>query len=302
MTDRKTPTTLVHLRPLHLLTALALYLVGAGLARYLGARLQWGLFLGMLIWLVCILEGFFLLGDYVGSSFLDAVIPFKRENRPVRVEPRESSLEILLYAALALLTTAAALTVLLIIRQRLSPGVYWLMGGFFCLLSVSSLPGIPLDTSGIGEFAASISLVVFPPAIAFFTLYGGYHRYLTLVAFPLFPIHLALILTLHLRSFPDDLRKRRKTLLVRIGWVRGIFLHNLLLLSGFLLFGTALLFGLPIRIGGPVLIALIPAGYQVWYYNGLEGGAPVRWPLLISLSLTNFFIPVYLLLFSSWIY
>ena len=84
--------------------------------------------------------------------------------------------------------------------------------------------------------------------------------------------------------------------------MNGIFLHNLLLLSAFLLFGAAILFGLPLRIVGPTFIALIPAGFLIWIYAGLERGAPVRWPLIIFLALVSFLLPVYLITFTAWIF
>jgi 1,4-dihydroxy-2-naphthoate octaprenyltransferase len=110
------------------------------------------------------------------------------------------------------------------------------------------------------------------------------------------------VLTLGLRSYPTDVRLANTTLMVRLGWIKGVFLHNLLLLSGFLLFGVAILFDLPVRIAGPVFTALAPAGYLIWIYAGLERGTPVRWPLIISLSLSTFFIPVYLITFTTWIF
>lgn len=286
---------------MHLLTALLLFLTGAGLARYLGARLNWGYFMILLIWLVCVLEGFFLLGDYFRTPFLGPIFPLDRTGPTEEVSQADSSRELLLYASLALLTGAAALTAFLAVRDVLEAEVFGLMGALFFLMAALVLPGISLETSGLGEFTASLSLVVLPPALAFLTLYGDFQRYLSLVVFPLFPLHLALALTLRLRSYSADMRRNHKTLLVRMGWVRGVFLHNLLVLSGFLLFGAALLFGFPLRIAGPVFIALLPAGYLIWYYANLEGGAPVRWALIISLSLVIFYLPVYLLLFAVWV-
>lgn len=302
MTDREEIHLLAHLRPMHLLTALGLYLTGAGLARYLGARIGMGSFLVGMAWLLFSLSGIFFLGDYFRTPFQRPIFPLSDDADHKLISSREKPQVGVLYIAVALLTAAAALTALLAVRHRLSPAVSGLMAVFFLLLGAQVLPGLSLEVSGMGEFATSLSLVLFPPALAFTMLYGGFHRYLSLAVFPLFPLHLALVLTLRLRSYAADLQSGRKTLLVRIGWVRGVYLHNLLILSGFLLFGAALLFGLPLRLAGPVFITLLPAGYLIWYYSGLERGAPVHWILIVTLALIVFYLPLYLLLFSVWIY
>lgn len=302
MTEKDRFRLLEHLRPMHLLTALALYLLGAGLAHYLGARFKISLFSLGLVWLILLLEGFFFLGDYLRVPFQESVFPLQPADRPPGENRDPGGGVELLYSALGLLTGAAALTAALVTNSQLPAAVYGLMVLYFLLHGALVLPGLHLDRSGLGEFAVSLSLVVLPPALAFLLQYGSFHLYLLLAVFPLFPLHLALILSLRLRSYADDLQTMRRTLLVRTGWKKGVFLHNLLILSGFLLFGVAVLFGLPFRIAGPVFSALIPAAYLVWYYAGLERGAPARWTLILTLALVVFTLPVYLLLFASWIY
>jgi len=73
-----------------------------------------------------------------------------------------------------------------------------------------------------------------------------------------------------------------------------------MIFSGFLLFGVAILFGFPTRIVGYVFLVLPAALYLVWYLSQLEDGAPVLWPIITLLSLVTFFLPVYLLAYSSW--
>lgn len=290
------------IRPIHLMTALAMYLVGAGLARYLGARLDLSA-LGLgLSWLLCLLLGVFLLGDYFQVSFEDPVLPARYADNSSERQKGSQPSTLLLFGALALYSSAGVLTILMELRGGITPAVGVLLLGSFALSTLLVTPGLNLRYSGMGEFIISICLVVLPPALSFYTQYGEFHHFLSLGIFPLFPLHLGLILTLRLRSFPVDSRAVRKTLMVRLGWVRGIFLHNLLVLSAFLLFGAAMLFGLPVRIVGPVFFTLIPAAYLIRIYAGLENGNPVRWPLIIFLALVIFFLPVYLIAFTAWIF
>ena len=301
MTERVKTNLFRHVRPLHLLTALVLYLAGAGLARYLGARLDFTVFGLGLSWLLCLYLGVFLLGDYVGISFEAPILPARPTGDSSVSQDQSASLS-LLFGALAFLSAAGVLAILMGVSGEITPAVAVVLAGCFGCSTIVVMPGLKIKYSGIGEFIIPICLVVFPPALSFLTQYGEFHRFLSLSVFPLFPLHLALILTLRLRSFPEDYRLDRKTIMVRLGWVKGIFLHNLLLLSAFFLFGATMLFGLPMRLIGPVFLALIPAGYLIWIYSGLEGGAPVRWSLIIFLALVVFFLPVYLITFTAWIF
>ena len=174
--------------------------------------------------------------------------------------------------------------------------VFYFLG--FLLLAV---PGLSLDSTGVGEVITSITLLLCPPALGFLIQFGEFHPFLVYGILPLFPLHLALIILLRLISFREDIRLNRRNLLINIGWVKAVFLHNMLVLSGFMLFGVSLLFGFPVRMGGFVFFVLPLALYLIWYLSRLEYGAPVRWPLLTLLSLTVYFLPLYLIGFSSWI-
>jgi 1,4-dihydroxy-2-naphthoate octaprenyltransferase len=302
MTEKNQTNLFYHIRPIHLTTVLALYLAGAGLARYLGARLNF-LDLGLgFLWLLCLFLGLFLLGDYLGISFESPLFPVEHTMTADQVQNQSAPSQLLLFGALALLSAAGILTLLIGLRGVIGPPVAVVMVLIFGLSASVIIPRLNLKYSGIGEFIISLNLALLPPALAFFTQYGEFHRFLTFSFFPVFPLHLALILTLRLRSYALDYRFDRKTLMVRLGWVKGVFLHNLLILSAFVLFGVAMLFGLPVRIVGPVFLALVPAGYLIWIYSGLEHGAPVRWPVIIFLSLVVFFMPVYLIAFTVWIF
>jgi len=272
------------------------------LARYLGARMDYSAFGLGLSWLTCLFLGLFLLGDYFRMSFESSVFPAGKSESPDELLQGSEPSPRLLFSALALLTAGAVLTILLGVSGKVTPGLGVVMAGLFLFPASLIIPGLKIKYSGMGEFITSISLVVFPPAFSFLLLYGEFHRFLYLCVFPLFPLHLALVLTLRLRSYPTDYRLSRKTLMVRLGWVRGVFLHNLLILSGFILFGAAMLFGFPARIVGPVFIVLFPAGYLIWIYAGLERGAPVRWPVIIFLALVVFFLPLYLITFTMWVF
>ena len=245
--------------------------------------------------------GFYFLGDYFQSPF-DTGLFNNLEPKPTSIEKtKPESPSLLLFGSVSFLTAAAVLVVILALLGSLNTASVIVMILSFLFYIVLVVPGISLDLSSVGEIISSIILVVIPPALAFLLQMGAFHRLLSLGVFPLFPLNLAMILVLRLKRYRDDLARNRKTLLVRLGWVQGVFIHNLLVFSGFFLFGLSLFFGMPFRIIGPVFI-VIPAGiFLIWYLSNLEDGAPVRWPLITLLSLVVFFLPAYLITYSIWI-
>jgi len=300
MTETKKLDLIQYIRPLHLMTLIVLYTLGVGFGRYLGVGIDLVPLVIGLLWLLALSIGLNFLGDYFQVPF-DRGLVRKERIEENHQDQSDNKNEVLLYIAAACLAVAAVLTLILGIDGDLSLSGGLVMASYFLIYSLLIIPGVSLDQSGIGEFFTSIILVVLPPAIGYLLQSGEFHRFLYLGIFPLFPLHLAMILVLRLKTYSVDVRKNRKTLLVRLGWQRGIYLHNLMVLSGFLLFGLALVFGMPFRLMLPVFFTLPVAGYLIWYLSSLQDGAPVRWPLITLLTLTNFFLPVYLITFTVWI-
>jgi len=284
-----------------MITTMAMYLLGTGLAKYLGGRLDTlNFFLG-LIWIILLQLGMFLLGDHFQTPFDEGLIRKKTQEQTSEKDPGSEPPVLILLSSVSFLAGAAVLGIILGIRGDLNLASTFVMVTYFLLHILIVVPGISLDLSGIGEFITSIILVIIPPVLAYLLQTGEFHRFITLSVFPLFPLNLALILVMRLKRYPADLAKKRKTLLVRLGWVQGVFIHNLLVFSGFLLFGLSMLFGLPFKLIGTVFL-VIPAGiYIIWYLSRLEDGAPVRWSMITLLSLAVFFLPVYLVTYTVWI-
>jgi 1,4-dihydroxy-2-naphthoate octaprenyltransferase len=301
MAEKTSLDYLRYLRPTHLITSAVMYLLGTGFVRYLGGRLDFTTFLIGFAWMILLQLGMFFLGDYFQSPFDTGLFgtPARKEKKPAESDPEMFTL--LLYSSVALLAGAAVLVVLLGVRGNLDLSNSLLMATYFVLHILIVVPGISLNYSGVGEFVTSIILVALPPVLAYNLQVDNLHRFIILSVFPIFPLNLALILVMRLKRYKDDLINNRETLLVRFGWVQGIFIHNLLVFSGFLLFGLSLLFGMPIKLIWTVFLT-IPIGiYSIWYLSNLEDGAAVRWSLITLLSLVTFFLPVYLFTYSIWI-
>jgi 1,4-dihydroxy-2-naphthoate octaprenyltransferase len=307
MEHRHPASLLESVRPFHLLTAFLTYGLGAGIARHLGWDINLGAFSLGALWLISLQLGYFFLGDGLRLPMLVGLIghfriiqerlagPGERE----RTEKLEADL--LRLIGMAFLLLAAAMTTWMGWLGWLNSTVLVVLGltaaGFLILL----LPALQRSLWSLREVVFALLHVVLPAGLAFVLQTGEYHRFLALSTFPLFGLHLALLLILQLISFRQDLRARYPTLLTGIGWVKGINLHNYLVIAAFFLMALGMFFNFPAAVILPAMTAVLPAGYLVWYLSRLRQGAPTRWVMITALSLVTLFLPVYFLLFSFWI-
>lgn len=287
-------------RPLHFITWISMYMLGTGITHFLGKPLQPRLFWLGFLWLASLLLGFFLIGDHFHTPFdrgLSGYIAADESSRPDS-DPIEN-LE--LYLGAALLISAAVISIFILQQPGLALAVVMIMFLIFFLAACLVIPGVNLAASGFGELISSIVLIFLPPAFGFWLQQGEFHNLLALSVFPIFPLHLGMLIFLQLPGFGADLRLGNVNFLTRAGWVRGVFIHNMLIATGYVLLGLSTLFGFPSRITLIVLSSMPLAFFLVWYLSRLERGAPTRWPELTILSISTFFLPVYIMAYSFWI-
>lgn len=269
-------------RPGLLAGAALLYALGMGAAVFLARALDWGT---ALLGLGCVWMWL------LSSGYLRA---FYDEERP---GARRRSL---LLAALLTLAVGAALTGLLFVRGHLQPVPLLFLGLGFLLSFFYGSPPLRLVYSGYGELAEAVLLTNIAPALAFVLQTGEVHRLLPMLTFPVTALFLALRLVDLLETYAADLRAGRRTLLVRMGWARGMVLHNVLVLFAYLLLGIAAAMGMPRALAWPGFLTLPVGLYQLWQMVQMAQGAPTRWRLLRLTAAATTFITAYLLAFASW--
>lgn len=273
--------------PWILLSSILFYTLGGGIAIYLGGSLRGDVYiLGQLAVLVLLAAAYFLREFYS----LPPVPPEQRSD-PAPVLSRNG----LLLIAATLLTAGAIFTVILFSLGALNPPAFVILGLAFVLALAYAIPPLRLAYSGYGELVWAVVLVNLTPGLAFLMQTGEFHRLLALLTFPLTFLCLAANLALHLVRYTEDIRLERKTMLTRLGWQRGMNLHNLLILIGFLVLGSAALVGLPWSLTWPGLLGLPFGLFQIYQMSSIAGGAKPRWRLLMvnaasTLALTAYFI------------
>lgn len=288
-------------RPIFLIGVALLYALGVGIARYLGVKVDWGLYIFGQVWVITLQLGTLFLFEY----FDDPQTSY-RPNRAIfsdgseNLEPGKLPRITALVVAAACLTALASLSVLLIREARLTPPTVLIMGLAFSGALFYSVPPVRLATSGYGELLTSIMVSNLLPAFAFLIQVGELHRLMAMSTFPLTPLYLAMLLALELPDYAKDLKHQKLTLMVRMGWKNGMQIHNYLVLSAFLLLGLAMVFGLPIFIALPAFLSLPLAILQIRQMRRIAEGGKPNWTTLTITSVVIFAATTYLLTFTYW--
>lgn len=301
--DPLRPLRLIFLlsRPLFLFGAALLFALGAGIARYLGAEINWTTY-----WLAQGWVTLMQLSTHYLNEYFDAPQDAQNPNRtPFSggsgvLGPGGLPRGVALLLAYGCLAGAASLTVALLLQSRPSPGSILFLVLIFLGALFYSVPPVRLASSGYGELTTSVLVASLLPALSFSLQTGELHRFLAISTMPLLLLHLAMMLAFELPDYFVDLKAGKRTLMVRVGWETGMQLHNLLILTAYLLFGFAAVVGLPAAIALPALLTL-PVGFlQIWQMRRIADGSPPQWLALTLTAVVLFATPAYLLTVAFW--
>jgi len=288
-------------RPINLLGGILFYALGVGISRYLGNPIDWGLvFLGQ-IWVTTVQLGC----HFLTTFFHFPTVPGDR-NR-IRISNVSDDAEkyirrdLLLSGALTAFAAAAMLSFLLLWTKEINVAGFLIMGIMILVITGYAVPPFQIIKTGYGELLQSIMMTNLIPGLAFVLQYTELHRMVAMTTFPLTLLYVAMLLALKLSNYANDIRSGTTTLLTRLGWERGMILHNILILSSFLLFGLAMIFGLSPRVSLPVFFVLPLGLFQIWYTMKIASGIKPNWRLLNTTATLTVGLSVYLLTLSYWI-
>lgn len=290
-------------RPAYLLGGALFYLLGVGIARYLGIELDGALLLAGQVWVSAMQLCVHYLNEYFDhpqdaqhanrtlfSGGSGALGPGADQLRP----------QVALVAAGTALALVAAATHHIARSGQLNATVLLLMALIFFGAFFYSVPPVRLATSGYGELSTAIVLAALVPALGFTLQSGTMHRLLGLSTFPLVALTLASMLALEFADYAQDLRTGKLTLFVRAGWEPALRLHHALVAGGYALLVGAVAAGLPPAIGLLPLLSLPLAALQVWYMQRIAQGLKPNWLALTFNGMAFTFLSAYLLAQGFW--
>ncbi len=290
-------------RPLYVLSGMLLYITGIGISHYLSGPVNWTTFFLGLVWITFIILGSQYLNEYFdppalpGTSTLKHT-PFSGDSGAIGTG--RLSRQVALWAGLTCLTITASMTALLFQNLGNSPAIALILGLIFIGEFIYAVPPFRLVSTGYGELSMSIIRVGLIPAMAFLMQGHDFHRLVIMVSFPLTLLHLSMLLALEFPDYASDLKQGKKPILIRVGWQRGMLLHNFLLLGGFVILGIAFVLGMPLNVAWPVVFVLPIAIYQIWIMNRIADGAKPNWSLLYLAAISTFGFAAYILAFAFW--
>ena len=278
-----------------------LYLLGIGVAVYLGESIDRSLFAVGLLWAVFLQLSTHYLNEYYNYSEDNAnpnTTPFSGGSGALGAEnlqPRTA-----LIAGLSCLAVVASLSVVLFSQFEPNLTTVFIMGLAFLGSFFYSVPPIRLERSGYGELTTSVLVAFLLPSFSYALQFGEIHVFVAMSAIPLTMIHLAMMLVFELPDYAVDMKFGKQTLMVRLGWKNGITLHHIVLLCGYLLLIAELFLGLPLVIVLHAFISLPFAAFQVWQIYRISRGAAPDWAALTLNALATFGAMVYFMTFAYW--
>ena len=281
-------------RPLHLILAALTYVLGAGIARYLGRPVHLAAFgLGLLAALALQAASYWLV-----EYFRLPLTPLAKDETP---RHREALRTTLFQSAAALLTVSAAVVVTLLLAHLLPAAAGVVLGLIAVFFFAYAIPPLRLSEMGYGELLLAIYLGTLLPILAFLLQVGEFHRLLTFATFPLTLLALAYLLVWNFPTFATDQKFGRHTLLTRLTWQRAIPIHHFLILAAYLLFAATPFLGFPWGLVWPVFLVLPFAIVQILWLQQIAQGGRTLWNFLTALAAATFGLTAYLLAFTFWI-
>ena len=286
---------------LFILWNILLYALGMGIAKYLGITLDWRLSGFGLVWILCITIGSY----YINRYFLLEKETYTRNSEEQNKNDNQREdirlpRQINLWVGGSILTIAASITVVIMRYIQQDPVVLTLMVLIFLGTFLQNLPPYRLAYSGYGELILAIVFSILIPGISYIFKSGEMHRLVAMSTFPLAFFYLSMALVNGLEMYSSDLRYSRNSLLIRMGWQKGIVFHNILILCGFLLLGIAALFGMPIGIVLPTFLILPLGIYQVRMIIRIGEGVKPNWSILRLNAIAIYGLVAYLLTYAYW--
>lgn len=289
-------------RPIFLLGGIALYALGALVARYEGYPLDWGAYLvGQLF-----VSSLQLMTHYL-NEYWDVEADRRNPNRTpfsggsgVLAEGTIAR-ETARVAAFVCLAVASAAAIALVLQRHAGPGVWVVMALAFLGAFFYSTPPLRLAHTGYGELTTSIVVAGLVPAFAHLLQTERASWLILLATAPLVILHYAMLLAFEFPDFLTDEAAGKRTLLVRIGRRNGAVMHNALIVIALGLAAANSFVGLPPRVAISLAITAPLALWQVITVRRIQQGEPVSFPLLTFGAIVLFGLTAYLIAFSFWV-
>jgi len=306
MNEPHTPTNfqllIRYTHPWLLLAGVVSYILGAGIARYLGFAVYGINFWGGMLAVVLLQLASYMLKLYYDLA--EAAGPLRQIQKGVddidKITARRLSNSSVLFLAFTILAAGAAITVLLVSQGAMHFSGVLILGAAFLLAFFYGVPPFRLAYRGYGELSEAVLISSLFPALGYVIQTGELHRLLAMITFPLLALFLAMRLAQSLEHYARDQKLAHQTMMIALGWQRGMQFHNILILVGYLLLGIANIFGLAWPLTWPGFLTLPVGLFQIFQMSQIASGGKPSWRLLRVTSVATFGLTLYFLTLAIW--
>jgi 1,4-dihydroxy-2-naphthoate octaprenyltransferase len=280
-------------RPQYLILAGLTYVLGTGIARYLGIPWRASAF-----WLGL---GGVALAQMAMNLLAEAFRPAHEwpsggNNLAFQGSLRDGAL----YISIGGLAVCALLALVLVKENGLDPQTFVVIGLSLLVTLFYALPPLRLLDRGFGEMLLAIQIAYLAPSIGFVLQTQNSHGLLNAVIVPLTVLALAMFLVLDFPAYADDIQLGRRTLLTRLGWEAAVPMHHGMLIATYVLFGSAAVLGFSLRLLWPAFLSLPFAFFQYRMLQNIALGAKPIWGLVRVNAFAVFGLTVYFLTLNFW--
>ena len=221
---------------------------------------------------------------------------FENETRAEKLRLRNNAL----YISMAALASIAVIAYNLYNIGHLPPASFSYLIFSLAIILIYSIPPFRLVNRGFGEILLAIQLAYIYPSMAFTLQSGATHRFL-LLTIPLTFLAFSYFIVLNFRSFAQDQKYNRVTLLTRLGWERVIPLHQIFVLFAYIFFLAMPAVGLSLTFLWPAFLTFPFAIFQINQLRNISLGLPPNWILLTATSLAVLGLTIYFLALTFWL-
>ncbi len=272
-------------------SALLFYILGAGIARYLGVFQKIQEFWYGLFFITLVSASGFLLQRYFDPRQLKKA----NQSEDGLVKSRQY-----LLTGLALLMTGSIIAYLLIFSSKTDVVNIVFLVFTFLIPFLYAIPPIRLAEKGYGDLVLILSISIIHPALAFTLQSGSLHNLVLLVSVPMFFFLMAMLISTDLNNYLQAMLSGEKNFVNMLGWKLAMNLHDWFVILGYVLIGVATFNGLPWNFVWPALVPLPVFIFTMYEIHRIREGAKPRWTLLTFSGYAGPGIMLYGLLFMLW--
>lgn len=171
----------------------------------------------------------------------------------------------------------------------------WLLALTMIVVLLAGMPAAGSIRNGYRELLQALLIFGVFPAYAYTSTAGEFHILILLISFPMAFFYLSWRIAHSLFRYADDQRNGKSNLLQRLGWKRGMTVHNLFILISFVLYACIPIAGYPSNIFLNAILSFPLGLLLIVMMFRIERGKKPEWQSVMVLEKISILLMAYFL-------